>query len=222
LRAACVVAVASVLLAGAICATAGEAQALAAPADGKREGGETTRPVAGQIAKFLAGGAIGLAAHEGGHLLFDGVFGVEPIIRPVHFGPFPFFAISHRAGLPPRQEFTIASAGFWVQHASSEVILSRFPRLKDRDPHARVLEGWLAFNVVSSVAYGVAALAKAGPVERDTRAMADSARMSERWAAALVLAPAVLDAWRYFHPESRWAVWASRGMKIGGVLLVLR
>jgi hypothetical protein len=211
-----------VLFAGVVCATAGEAQAPTAQAARPSESGEITPPVGGQIAKFLAGGLLGLAAHEGGHLLFDGVFGVEPIVKRVHFGPIPFLAISHRAGLPPRQEFAIASAGFWVQHASSEVLLSCSPRLKYRDPHARVLEGWLAFNVVSSVAYGVAALAKAGPVERDTRAMADAAHMSERWVAAWVLAPALLDAWRYFHPESRWAAWASRGIKVGGVLLVLR
>jgi hypothetical protein len=33
-------------------------------------------------------------------------------------------------------------------------------------------------------------------------------------------ASAVLDAYRYFKPESRWAIWSSRAMKIGWVVLV--
>jgi hypothetical protein len=37
-----------------------------------------------------------------------------------------------------------------------------------------------------------------------------------------VLAPAVFDTWRYFDPDSRWAVWLSRASKVGSVLLVLR
>src|SRR3954452_19182128 len=46
--------------------------------------------------KFLAGGAMGLAIHEGGHLLFDAIFDADPRIEGVTFGPFPFFAITHR------------------------------------------------------------------------------------------------------------------------------
>jgi hypothetical protein len=52
--------------------------------------------------------------------------------------------------------------------------------------------------------------------------MAASARIDERWAGALVLAPAALDAWRYAHPDATWAVWASRGAKAGLLLLFLR
>jgi hypothetical protein len=83
-------------------------------------------------------------------------------------------------------------------------------------------KGLLAFNVVSSAAYAGAAFARTGPAERDTRGMAQSAGVDERWIGAMVLAPAVLDAWRYFEPEARWAAWASRAVKIGMVLLVLR
>jgi hypothetical protein len=32
----------------------------------------------------------------------------------------------------------------------------------------------------------------------------------------------VLDGWRYFHPDARWAAWASRGVKAGMLLLLLR
>ena len=80
----------------------------------------------------------------------------------------------------------------------------------------------LAFNVITSGAYAGAAFARTGPGERDTRGMAVSADVDERWIGALVLAPAVLDAWRYFDPEARWAVWASRAAKVAGVLLVIR
>jgi hypothetical protein len=38
----------------------------------------------------------------------------------------------------------------------------------------------------------------------------------------VVLAPAVFDAIRYYKPDARWAVWLSRGAKVGSVLLVLR
>jgi hypothetical protein len=65
-------------------------------------------------------------------------------------------------------------------------------------------------------------LAKTGPPERDTRGIAASARVDERWVGALVLAPAVLDAWRYYHPDAKWAVWTSRGVKLGMILLVVR
>ena len=173
-----------------------------------------------RTARFLLGAAAGLGLHEGGHLLFDGVFGVKPTLKRVDFGGIPFFAITHPAGLPPRREFTISSAGFWMQHASSEIVLTRHPRL--RDERAPALKGLLAFNVLASVAYGGAAMAKAGPVERDTRAMAASLRVNEAWVGALVLVPAGLDAWRYLHPESRWARWLSRGVKVGTVLLVIK
>ena len=63
---------------------------------------------------------------------------------------------------------------------------------------------------------------KAGPVERDTRGMASGIGIDERYIGAMVMAPAVLDAYRYVRPESRWAPWVSRAVKIGSVLLVLK
>ena len=52
--------------------------------------------------------------------------------------------------------------------------------------------------------------------------MAASSRIDERWIGALVLAPALLDGWRYYHPDTKWATWASRGVKIGMVVMVVR
>lgn len=170
--------------------------------------------------KFLTGAALGLAMHEGGHLLFDTVFDASPRIKGVQFGPVPFFAIAHRGDLSPRRELTISSAGFWMQEVSSEWLLTKRPSLREAD--APLAKGVLAFNVLNSAGYACVAFARAGPFERDTRGMAESIGVDERAIGALVLAPAVLDAIRYFKPEARWAKWASRAAKVGSVLLVAR
>jgi hypothetical protein len=173
-----------------------------------------------RVALFLTGAAIALGAHEAGHVAGNLVYGEKPGVRTVNFHGIPFFAISHRTGLPSRQEFIISSAGFWMQHAEDEWLLTRRRHL--RREQAPLAKGLLAFNVLASVAYAGAAFAKTGPPERDTRGIAASARVDERWVGALVLAPAVLDAWRYYHPDAKWAVWASRGVKLGMILLVVR
>ena len=94
------------------------------------------------------------------------------------------------------------------------------PRLRfERAPFAK---GVFAFNIGASAVYSVAAFARTGPIERDTRGMAFASRTDEPWIGALVLAPALLDAWRYLDPEARWLVWASRAAKVGAVVLILR
>lgn len=175
---------------------------------------------AATVGLFVAGGALGLGAHEGGHLLVDVLFDAEPGVRGVNFHGIPFFAITHRDDLSPVREFTISSAGFWVQHAGSEWLLTRRPRL--RDERAPVAKGLLAFNVLASAAYAGAAFSRTGPVERDTLGMSATADVDERWIGVVILTPAVLDAWRYFDPDSRAAVWLSRVAKVGGALLIVR
>jgi hypothetical protein len=171
------------------------------------------------VAKFVGGGALGLALHESAHVIADVGSGVTPGVKKVTFGPIPFFAITHDAVSPPR-EFVISSAGFWMQHAVSELVLVRHGDLRHED--AAMLKGVLAFNVLASVAYASAAFARTGPDERDTRGMAVSARMDEPLVGAVILAPALLDAARYYGVKHRVVVWASRAAKIGGVLLVIR
>ena len=171
-------------------------------------------------AEFLAGGALGLGAHEASHILFDLAFDADPGIKSVDFHGIPFFAITHRTDVTARQELVISSAGFWEQHAGSEWMLTRRPGL--RYEHAPLAKGMLAFNVLASVAYAGAAFARTGPSERDTRGIAVSAGIDERWVGAMILVPAVLDGWRYFNPDAKWAVWASRAAKAGMVLLVLK
>jgi len=171
-------------------------------------------------ARFLVGGLAGLAAHESGHLLFDAIFDAHPSVKPVSFHGLPFFAITHDGGLSPRREFVIDSAGFWVQEATDEWLLTRRPNL--RHESAPFTKGVFAFNVLASAAYAGAAFARTGPVERDTRGMADALRWKEPYVGLLILAPAVLDAVRYFNPNARWATWGSRGAKAFGAALVLR
>lgn len=172
------------------------------------------------VGGFLGGMVVGLVAHESGHLLFDAIFDADPGIKRVEFHGIPFFAITHRNDLSPRQEFTISSAGFWVQEATNEWLLTKRPGL--RREQAPFAKGVFAFNIGASAMYSFAAFARTGPPERDTRGMAESARIDERWIGAVVLAPALFDTWRYFDPDSRWAVWLSRASKVGSVLLVLR
>jgi hypothetical protein len=173
-----------------------------------------------QFLPFVAGAATGFAAHEMGHVIVDLAFGETPGLKKVDFHGLPFFAITHRSGRPSNEEFIISSAGFWMQQAGNEWLLTKRPQLKSE--HAPFAKGYLAFNVLASVVYSGAAFAKTGPVERDTRGMAASSGTDERWIGAIVLTPAVLDAWRYYHPNSKWAIWTSRGVKIGMVLMVVR
>lgn len=189
---------------------------LRADASAAQPGNDT----AGKVGLFISGAAIAFGAHEGGHLLFDVVFDARPGIGRVDFHGVPFFAVTHRSDLSPRREFTVSSAGFWVQHATDEWLLTKRPGL--RGERAPLAKGVLAFNILTSVAYSGAAFARTGPVERDTRGIADALGVNERWIGLLILAPAALDAWRYFRPDARAPVWLSRGVKAGAVLLILK
>jgi hypothetical protein len=152
--------------------------------------------------------------------MFDWAFDAQPHVTRVELGGIPFFAIVHRPDLSPHREYAVSAAGFWAQYVTSEWILSRRPNL--RAERAPVLKGLLAFDIATSAGYGVLAMARGGPAERDTRGMAIGAHASEPAIGGLVLVPAVLDAWRYARPEARWAVWASRAAKIGTVVLLFR
>jgi len=168
---------------------------------------------------FLVGGAAGLGIHESGHVLFGAIFGVHPGIRGLDSRPIPFFVITHDP-TTRRKEFVISSAGFWMQHLGSEWLLSERPNIAHEK--APFLKGIFAFNLGASAVYSIAAFARAGPPERDTRGMAISLGkdgVPEPWIGALVLSPAALDGYRYLHPDAAWAKWTSRGLKVAAVLL---
>lgn len=107
-----------------------------------------------------------------------------------------------------------------MQHAGSEVLLSRRPNL--RDEHAPLAKGLLAFNVLTSFMYAGAAFTRGGPAERDTNGMAQASKLAEPWIGVAILSPALFDGARYYRPQSRALRWASRSAKIAGALLVLK
>jgi putative flippase GtrA len=157
---------------------------------------EESRRVA--FAKFIAGGAVGTAVHEAGHLA----------------------AGWDRYNVSRRHAIAVRSAGFWSQYLASEIVFIRHPHL--RSERAPFRKGVLASHLAISTGYTVLAFARTGPYGRDTFEMAQATRIDERWIGALVLTPAVLDGIRYLRPEARWAAWLSRGVKVGSVALVLR
>jgi hypothetical protein len=175
---------------------------------------------AAKVGKVLLGGAAGLGLHEAGHLVANWAFEEKVKVKKVDFKGIPFFALSHANDLTPRREFAVSSAGFWAQYLYSEQILTHHPSLRREESPFR--KGMLTFHVVTSAVYAGAAFGKSGPTERDTRGMAVSRRIDERWIGVLVLAPALLDTYRYFNPDARWAAWTSRGVKMGSVALVIK
>lgn len=198
---------------------------IGSPSSLRAQSSDPAQPVRGtstgkQVVLFLTGAAAGLGLHETGHVIADLAFGEKPGLKKVDFHGIPFFAITHRSGRPANEEFVISSAGFWMQNAGNEWLLTKRPQFRNED--SPFSKGYFAFNVLASVAYAGAAFAKTGPVERDTRGMATSSRLDERWIGALILAPAILDAWRYYHPGSKWAAWSSRGAKVGLVVMIAR
>jgi hypothetical protein len=182
------------------------------------EAGPLTRS---DVAMFLAGAGLGLAVHESAHLALDEIFHAQPRVLSIHFGPIPFFAISPQRSLSPRQLFTVASAGLWTQDLTSEWLLQ--PHHADlRRAHAPFAKGMLAFDVLTSVGYAAVAFAEAGPAQRDTRGMALGLGVSERTVGLLVLSPAAIDVYRYFHPQSTWAKWATRILEAGSIVLIIK
>jgi hypothetical protein len=175
-----------------------------------------------QTVVFLAGAAAGLGVHEAGHVLASAAAGANPRAVRIDYGPIPFFAIRHDP-VSRRQEYVISASGFWTQYAGSEWLLSTRPNLRREE--APFYKGALTFHVGVSAMYSVAAFGRLGPSERDTRGMAVSLGpngVREPVVGVLVLAPAALDAYRYFRPESAWARWASRGAKVLVVALAAR
>jgi hypothetical protein len=167
------------------------------------------------VPAFLGGALAGLVFHEAGHYAMDLALGTDPYIKSVNTSGIPFFAVTYRKAVTPRQEYAIASAGFLVQYSMAEVILAKYPHVWQEAPTA--VKGAFAFHLVTSLIYAYGALAKSGPSERDTLGMANGLDISERWVGLAVLIPAALDLYRSFYPNATWATWTSRGVKIGFV-----
>lgn len=173
-----------------------------------------------ELPPFLGGALVALVIHESGHYAMDRALGTDPYLKRVDTAGIPFFAVSYRKEVTPRQEYAIASAGFWMQHGMAEAILAKYPRVWQEAPTA--VKGAFAFHLVTSLIYAYAALAKSGPPERDTLGMARGLAINERWIGAAVILPAALDLYRSFHPNNPWATWGSRGIKIGFVFALTK
>jgi len=170
---------------------------------------------------LFAGAATGLVVHESGHVMTGAIFGAHPGTKPIHYAGIPFFAVTHKP-VTRQKEFVISSAGFWMQHAGSEWLLSRRPNL--RHESAPFLKGVLVFNLATSAMYAGAAMGKLGPSERDPLGMANTLGRNgwpEPAVGALILVPALLDGYRYLKPDQKWAAWASRSMKAAFIALTL-
>ncbi len=174
---------------------------------------------AGDPAKFLTGAFVGFLGHESGHLIANYAQGTRPYFKRVDFGFLPFFTIEPGHLLTNRQHYLTASAGFDAQFLTSEWLLTTHPNLRDEDEP--FLKGMANFNFWLGVGYAATAFAGFGPKERDTRGMADSLGWSEGVVGGLVLAPTVLDYYRYRHPECKWARTLSRIAKVllGGLVI---
>lgn len=168
-------------------------------------------PWAGDAGEFLKGAALGFLGHETGHLLANLAVGSDPYLKRVDFAFIPFFTIQPDHLLTPREHYLTASAGFGAQFLLNEWLLEKHPNLAYEDEP--FLKGLAAFNFWLGVGYALDGFTGYGPDERDTKGMADALGWSESTVGALVLAPTLLDAYRYHHPGCRWARDVSRGLK---------
>src|ERR1051326_5446398 len=93
--------VAAIAVLGTVGATA---EAAAAKWPESQPATHSVQTTASSVGSFLLGAGSALAAHEGGHLLFDGIFDAHPGVQKVTFHGLPFFAITHDPGLSDRKE----------------------------------------------------------------------------------------------------------------------
>ncbi|MBA3948571.1 MAG: hypothetical protein H0X44_01335, partial [Acidobacteria bacterium] len=150
-----------------VAASPGPSRAQDAPAQKPEQQASRARG----IVAFLAGGAAGLIAHEGGHIVTGFVQGANPGFRRLDAGVIPFFAVTHDP-VSRRGEYVIASSGFHAQHLANEVLLWRGAPGPTPRSGSAFRKGWLTFNLATSTVYTVAALGEFGPGERDTLGMA--------------------------------------------------
>jgi hypothetical protein len=132
----------------------------------------------------------------------------------VQLGPFPFFAIQPCCNLTRQEQFAVASAGFMVQYVNSELILWVSPRIRSQR-HA-FLKGVLALDIGLSIGYAVSAFLPDGiaPAQSDTGTMARALGIPQWQVGLMILAPAMVDIYRYLVPTSVWAPWVGVQSKL--------
>jgi hypothetical protein len=187
-------------------------------------------PIGRRIGIGLAGAFAAFLAHEAGHVTVNLLTGNVPHFDGLLVGGFvPFFAISpdlycdhdhphcykrngetYHAGL--RGRFSIVTAGFNVQHLTNEIILSLHPQIRYQE--APFKKGMLLFNVFLSWFYSIGAWSRLEDPHGDLIGASRASGINEGVLSAFLLAPAILDTYRYIFPAQRWAPWASRTMKV--------
>ena len=163
---------------------------------------------------FFLGAASGFVAHEMGHMFTDFILGKSVNFVPVQLGPFPFFAIQPCCNLTRQEQYAVASAGFMVQYVNSELILWISPRIRSQR-HA-FLKGVLALDIGLSIGYAISAFLPDGiaPAQSDTGTMARALGIPQWQVGLMILAPAMVDIYRYLVPTSVWAPWVGVQSKL--------
>ena len=192
---------------------------LAAPSTSAFAGTESVTPEADfrQVkdwAWFLLGAGAGFVAHEMGHMFTDVILGKRVTFEEVHLGPFPFFAIVPCCNISNQQLYAIASAGFMVQYVNSELILWISPRIRSQR-HA-FLKGVLALDIGLSLGYAITGFlpAKDVPPTSDVGSMSRALGVPAWQVGLMILAPAIVDTYRYLVPSSVWAPWVGVQTKL--------
>lgn len=171
----------------------------------------------------LAGGVLtGFVLHEAGHLTFDVLTDHGPKLKPVEFGPVPFFSIAPQ-NLKTRGELYGATMmGFFVEAIYTEMIFANYPDLRHR--HHPFFEGLLLLHFALDLGYALTGVAGIGPHESDVNGMARAAGVSPAAISSMLALPLVFDLLRYFKPRFQnrsIGVGANaRWLMFGGVFLL--
>jgi hypothetical protein len=187
-------------------------------------------------ALFAAGAATAFFAHETCHVMVNLMLGSHPYFSKVNFHGIPFFSITpsvsclpsgcynQGSGTPwapgPRGMYAIVSAGYQCQQIGNEIILSTDPNLRYKEAPFR--KGVLAFNIALSMGYAIANWVGTEPNAGDSAYLDLLTRhhLPPGVIAAAIFMPAIIDAIRFFAPES-WLPWLSRLSKTALIGLVL-
>lgn len=157
------------------------------------------------------GAASGFVGHELGHIVTDFMTLHHPTFHATKTGPFYFFAIQPCCGdLSHAEEYAIASAGLVVNDLSSELILQISPRIRSR--HAPYMKGVLLADIGLELGYAISgfiqsAHPKGFPAQSDVGSMSRALGVAPWRVSLSVMAPALIDLYRYFVPRSSFMPW---------------
>ncbi|MEO6953361.1 MAG: hypothetical protein ABI321_16290 [Polyangia bacterium] len=177
------------------------------------------------FAWLALGATSGFVGHELGHIVTDLMTLHHPTFHTTKTGPFYFFAIQPCCGpLSHAEEYAIASAGLVVNDLSSELILSISPRIRSR--HAPFMKGVLLVDIGLELGYAISGFVQSAhpkgfPDQSDVASMSRALGVSPWRVSLSVMAPALIDLYRYFVPRSSFVPWVGIQSKVFMAGLVL-